>query len=380
MIIFGGKILKYKKILLLTIIFVSILAVSAVNAADNATNDVVGENLASDDVSEEIISEADDLNTSDDILSHEKQDVLDTDCNDSVISQNSNESVLEATYADVYLDSITTRYNSGKYFYFGWLGYFDGYFKVYKGSSLYFNEYLDGYDDDRQWSLRGMPSGTYTAKLITYNGITLGMANIVIKKSSSKISVKSFKATAGSVFYCYAYVKDKYNGGGYNGGTVHYKINGKTYKAILKNGVAVAKIRIPNKVKTFTCKATFSGGKNVYSSSTKFKIVVKKKPKSKYKIITTSAKSYWVTKHSGKFTVKTKIWDMTAGFRAPYKYIDTTLYKNGKQVINTKYSVNYKINGKWTGWTKYGTTSTAHHRYMVYDSAKVGQVKVRVHK
>ena len=51
-----------------------------------------------------------------------------------------------------------------------------------------------------------------------------------------------------------------------------------------------------------------------------------------------------------------------------------------KQVINTKYSVNYKINGKWTGWTKYGTTSTAHHRYMVYDSAKVGQVKVRVHK
>ena len=120
--------MKYKKILLLTIIFVSILAVSAVNAADNATNDVVGENLASDDVSEEIISEADDLNTSDDILSHEKQDVLDTDCNDSVISQNSNESVLEATYADVYLDSITTRYNSGKYFYFGWLGYFDGYF------------------------------------------------------------------------------------------------------------------------------------------------------------------------------------------------------------------------------------------------------------
>ena len=160
MIIFGGKILKYKKILLLTIIFVSILAVSAVNAADNATNDVVGENLASDDVSEEIISEADDLNTSDGILSHEKQDVLDTDCNDSVISKNSNESVLEATYADVYLDSITTHYNSGKYFYFGWLGYFDGYFIVYKGSSLYFNEYLDGYDDDRQWSLRGMSSGT----------------------------------------------------------------------------------------------------------------------------------------------------------------------------------------------------------------------------
>ena len=55
---------------------------------------------------------------------------------------------------------------------------------------------------------------------------------------------------------------------------------------------------------------------------------------------------HWITKKSGIYTVETIIWDMTAGFFAPYKYIDTTLYKNGKQVKNTKYSVNYKINGK----------------------------------
>ena len=68
---------------------------------------------------------------------------------------------------------------------------------------------------------------------------------------------------------------------------------------------------------------------------------------------------------------------MTAGFMAPYKYIDTTLYKNGRQVINTKYYVNYCVNGKWTGWVQYGTTSTAHHRHAVADGARVGLIKVR---
>ena len=64
--------------------------------------------------------------------------------------------------------------------------------------------------------------------------------------------------------------------------------------------------------------------------------------------------------------------------RAPYKYIDTTLYKYGKLVYNEKYKVKYKINGKWTGWTKYGITSTAHHRYMVPDGAYVQKIKVKV--
>ena len=73
---------------------------------------------------------------------------------------------------------------SGKYLYFGWYGYFDGFFKVYKGNSLYHSEYLEGYDEDREWDLEGMVPGTYTAKLVTYNGITLGISKIVIKKSS----------------------------------------------------------------------------------------------------------------------------------------------------------------------------------------------------
>lgn len=101
------------------------------------------------------------------------------------------------------------------------------------------------------------------------------------------------------------------------------------------------------------------------------------KSHSKWKIITTKAKKHWITKKSGKFKVKTKIYDMTAGFRAPYKCIDIFLYKNGKMVQNTKYKVKYKINGKWTGWKKYGIIETSHHRHYVYDSAKVQKIKVK---
>lgn len=74
-----------------------------------------------------------------------------------------------------------------------------------------------------------------------------------------KVSVKSFTANAGTTFYCYAYVTDKYDGANYNGGYVYYKINGKTYKAYLNDGVSILKFKIPSKAKTYTCKATYYG-------------------------------------------------------------------------------------------------------------------------
>ncbi|WP_405306111.1 hypothetical protein [Methanobrevibacter sp.] len=160
-------------------------------------------------------------------------------------------------------------------------------------------------------------------------------------------------------------------------GTVKFKIAGGTYYAKVKNGNAKIKIVAPSNGKLYKGKAVYLGNKYIKQSSDTIYLHVKK-PVSKYKIITTNAKYHWITKRSGQFTVKTIIWDMTAGFRAPGKYIDTTLYKNGRQVYNSKYSVKYKINGRWTGWTKYGTTSTAHHRYFVWDSDYVGKIKVKV--
>ena len=360
-----------KQILILTLVFCILCSISAVIASDvNETSDVIS------NVEEGIMVKSVDSNSTEDIICYDDSgDVLNVSDDESIISkENSDEPSLSASYADVYIDSITTRYNSGKYLYFGWYGYFDGYFKVYKGNSLYYNEYLYGYDDDREWGLEGMVPGTYSAKLVTYNGITLGSSKIVIKKSSSKISVKSFSATAGSTFYCYAYVKDKYTGRNYDGGAVKFKINGKTYKASLKKGVAVAKIKIPSKVKKFTCTATFSGGKNVYSSSTKFKISVKKKPVYKTITISTKLSNYkYVTKNWGKYKIQ------TFTFKHSFTTLCVFLYKNGKMLKKAQYLSNfqYKKNGvwKWSGWM-HGTPAAVYHKYEAI-GYPVGNVKVK---
>ncbi len=370
-----------KRLLLIALILCALCSISSVAANDNMTC----ENQAIDNESSDDLLKSSDLKTDEDILTceNDSQNILNSTDEDTitiseeetVLSQDSNENKLSASYADVYLDSITTHYNSGKYFYFGWWDYFDGYFEVYKGSSLYYSEYLYGYDQDFEWSLEGMTPGTYTAKLITYNGITLGSAKIVIKKSSSKISVKSFKATAGSKFYCYAYVKDKYTGRNYDGGTVKFKINGKTYKAKLIDGVAVAKIKIPSKVKKFTCTATFSGGKNVYSSKTKFKITVKKKPK--YKTISIKTKmstSKYVTKYYGKYKIQ------TLKFKHSMTTLCVFLYKNGKMLYKNKYAtkIHYKEYGKWK-WSEwlYGNDAATYHKYFCSNDVKIGSVKVK---
>lgn len=366
-----------RKILIFALIICLFFSISSVFASDINQTDVTAEIQAIDGADEGAILESSDSNSTGDILSVDNSsDVLNSAEDDVLTKDMSNESSLSANYADVYFESITTRYNSGDYFYYGWDGYFSGYLKVYSDNSLFYSEYLSGYNQDYEFDLEDMSPGTYKAKLIT-NGVTLGTGKIVIKKSSSKIYVKSFKATAGSKFYCYAYVTDKFTGRDYDGGKVKFKINGKKYSANLKDGVAVAKIKIPSKAKKYICYASFSGGENVYGSSTKFKIIVKKEPK--HKIISTSAKSYWITKKSGKYTVQTKIWKMTASYWGKFKYIDTTLYKNGKQVKNTKYYVKYKINGKWTGWEQYGTVSTAHHRYAVSYSIKSAKIMVKTY-
>ena len=110
-------------IFVLAVFLIILFAISTASAADNLTDftsfgdfEANGQNIAtSDDVSGEAILQASNSNISDD----ECGDVLGVDCNDSVISQDFNETVLEKTYADVYMKSITTRYNSGKYFYLG---------------------------------------------------------------------------------------------------------------------------------------------------------------------------------------------------------------------------------------------------------------------
>ena len=158
--------------------------------------------------------------------------------------------------------------------------------------------------------------------------------------------------------------------------------NGKKVKKfnLYTNSKGIIKIKT-NKLKVgkYKVKITLKDSDSYYDKTVKSKITVKKPKPSKYKIITTTAEEYSIFKKSGNFKVETIIYDMTAGFMEPYKYIDTFLYKNGKMVYNNKYFVKYKVDGVWSGWTRY-TTSTSHHRHSVPDDADVQKIMVLVNK
>lgn len=223
--------------------------------------------------------------------------------------------------------------------------------------------------------------GKHTIKIQVRNGLYQEYEISVIKYSPPKGLIASAPAVA-------AYYK----------ASKYFKVTVKKNGKAVKNLKITLRVYTGKKIKTYTIrtnsygvayyktnKLTLGTHKVVVISTNKnykftrsSKIVIKKK--SSYQIIYTTAKSYLIKKQSGNFAVETIIYDMTAGPRAPYKYIDTTLFRNGKQVQNSKYLVNYKINGKWTGWVKYGTDTTAHHRYLVPDSAIVGEIAVKFNK
>lgn len=292
-------------------------------------------------------------------------------------------------YKDAYVKSLTGYSNGNNIIKYGWKGNLEGYFKIYKGNNViyktklnsngYISDYFKYVAHNKQYQGSKIKNiGTYKAVITNKNGKTLAKGTINIIKRPSNIQCNSVSTNAGAKTTLVAYVEVKDLDGGYsnaNGGTVKFTIDGKTYDANVNDGVARITITAPNYASTLNCKVAYQESGSIKGSSNSFQIVVKQN--SPYKIITTTAKSYLISKQSGAFKVETKIWDMTAGSRAPYKYIDTTLFKNGKQVKNNQYYVNYQINGEWTGWQQYGITSTAHHRYAVYDSASVGQIQVR---
>ena len=270
---------------------------------------------------------------------------------------------------------------------------YDYYLKVYdSNNNLKINqEYYStssAYSKTYSLSSNQLSAGTYTIKIVNYaDNNVMDTAKLTVKsptvktsKIATKVSAPKVTAKKGESKAFKITIKNKANNKAVKNVKISVKVGSKTYTLKTKsNGVASLNTK---SLSVGTHKIIIKSKNSKYKISAKSTIVIKKAAKttSNYKIITTTAKEYWITKNSGVFTVKTIIWDMTAGFRAPYKYIDTTLYKNGNQMINTKYLVNYKIDGVWTGWVNYGTESTAHHRYSVEDSASVDQIKVRVHK
>ena len=255
-------------------------------------------NLASNDADDADLNSAVDDSLETDTISNEV-DADDVCIDDDVIINSKTKNVLQASNNgpyNVYVNSISARYNSGKYLYLGWEGYFSGYFKVFDSDGYCVHrEYLSGYNEDLEWSLDGLDVDQYTAGLVSSSNYWVKYGTIKITKSSSKITIKSKRTKSGKI-YLYAYVKDKYNGDYYDGGTVKMRINGRDYYASVNNGVARVTFYAPKKYKKYYCKATFLGGSNVYSSSSNFRITVKKHKYYAYKL-KTKYKTFFIARY-----------------------------------------------------------------------------------
>ena len=152
----------------------------------------------------------------------------------------------------------------------------------------------------------------YTVTYSTDSGLYTTSSSVIkiICSHESKIKVKSISGYSGKKVKLTATVKDGL-GNKIKKGTIKFKINGKTYKAKVKNGKATKKIKLPkakvsNRVTktsgtkrtvttyfrtTYLCTALFSGYKQYPSSSSNFKITSKKKP---------ITKKYYIAKSSSK--------------------------------------------------------------------------------
>ena len=406
--------MKFKKIILITFLLLTVLTISAVSAVeDNETIELANIENAKDnnnllyDDSSEIIS---------DTINNDKTLAVDGQSYQTNLNSNNEDNVLSLQDTKMIGDSgdhsykITVKpakvYSNKKFTYTA---------KLTDNEKPVSGVYLDLsiHDASNGWTSYGSrtnSNGTATFKLDSepigkydiaveiddYNcdGYAYADSYIkVVKNPKAKTTVKAPKITA-------KYKKNAY-----------FKISVKNYK-----GKPIKKLKLALDIKTgkkwkiyyvktnnkgvakFNTKKLTAGTHEViiYDENPNSKYIIekdskiiikkkitkkttKKKSSSKYKIIKTKAKFHWITKKSGKFKVKTIIFDMTAGFRAPYKYVDTWLYKNGKLLGQSEYRVKMKINGQWTKWKKAGP-GTNHHRYSVRDSASVDGIKVKVHK
>lgn len=120
-----------------------------------------------------------------------------------------------------------------------------------------------------------LTAGTWTVTISSnYDHIKASSIKrtIVIKKPTVSISAKQF--TDYLTYQSTLKATVKALGKNVNEGTVTFKINGKSYKVSVKNGVATKKIKL-SKAKTYSYTATYSGA-NYIGKSSKSKVVVKK--------------------------------------------------------------------------------------------------------
>ena len=195
--------------------------------------------------------------------------------------------------------------------------------------------------------------GTWTATVSLADSSYTGSSKtntIKITKSGVKIQVKKVSQYQGIKFKIKATVKNQ-GGKPVKEGKVQFKINGKTYKVSVKNGVAVKKLKI-NKVKKYKFTAKYLGTGNFKKSKTaKNKVVIKKRYKTKVILKKKNYKGKFGSYVTVKVQVRTKegkkVKDGWVSFRS------VTGYKHWAQVKRGKASITFRLNSNYEYYSYY---------------------------
>lgn len=193
---------------------------------------------------------------------------------------------------------------------YGWYGNFKGTLKIYKGSKIIKKIKIRSYGDFNRgyYSIKKFKDARYTAKIFNSKGKVVLKKNFVVShKKVSYIEVKSFSIKSGKK--CTVKARVSVDDKKVKRGTVKFKINGKGYKAKIKNGIAKITIKAPSKAKTYKCNAKYLGDKHNRKSSKTFKITVKKAKvikKTPKKVKTKKSSKYIKFKGKSKYSWKIK--------------------------------------------------------------------------
>ncbi|MEE0942700.1 MAG: hypothetical protein UIB63_06285 [Methanobrevibacter sp.] len=218
----------------------------------------------------------------------------------------------------------------------------------------------------------------------------------IISKYKTKTTIKSITGYQGNKVKLTATVKDD-DGNKIKKGKVIFKVNGKTYSANVKKGVASVTIKYPKAMldkkntitkgnykydtlhykSTYECSVTFKGDDKYMSSSKTFKITSKGKTiKHKYRIynyrtFTLPVKNTLKFYHKGQVVIAVGM-----KYLNKYKRLIVGVGDNDDRPVKFKVMKHYKKNGKWR-WDNWFYCDEDHYMETNYGFAiKIDKIKV----
>lgn len=196
--------------------------------------------------------------------------------------------------------------------------------------------------------------GTWT---VTFSSALSHVTATAVTKTATiakaPVTIQAYKVTGYNGYKTTIKAKVTSNGKNVNEGTVTFKINGKTYKAAVKDGIASVNVKL-KKVKTYKYSASFQGSNYNTPKTSKSKAVVKKTYKTK---ITFKNRSIYVFKEKvAKIIVKTKTGKKVKNGKLKIVGAGQTRYVNVKNGVAKVIVKGLHITKHFVGFTKKGET------------------------